>query len=277
MGRLESAMDSLRLLCTTDASRAKSLAEKLQLTNKERQLLTQTTAEHAKGEALSKVGSKKLLFIHSDTYEEGVIGLVAGKLVEEFYLPAIVLSRGEKISKASARSIAGFNIIEFIRSASELLVNAGGHPMAAGFTVETSKLTLLQEALETLAEKQIEEGLLTRVIRIDMDLPLEKVSKDLYQQVQALGPFGMGNPEPLFASEVKVRDVRAIGMEGKHLKLSVAPLKVPYAFPAIAFGMGELARRIKPGDSISIAYAIDENTWNGKTELQLKIRDIKLG
>ncbi len=276
MGRLESAMDSLRLLCTTNVERAQELASKLQLTNKERQLLTQTTALHAKEEVMAKKGKKKLLFIHSEIYEEGVIGLVAGKLVEEFYVPSIVLSKGEKISKASARSVAGFNIIEFIRSASHLLVNAGGHPMAAGFTVETEKLPLLQETLETLAEKTIEDSLLVRVMKIDMKLPLEKVSQALYDNIQTLAPFGIGNPEPIFASEVHVKECRAIGMEGKHLKLAVTPIKVPYAFSAIAFGMGELSKKIKSGDTLAIAYTIDENVWNGKKELQLKIRDIQL-
>src|SRR6185503_2678564 len=131
-------------------------------------------------------------------YEEGVIGLVAGKLVESFYLPAIVLSRGEKYSKASARSIAGFNIIEAIRKSSDLLVNAGGHPMAAGFTVETEKIELLKEALEQLADGVIDETMLKRILRVDAVIPLEIVSQSLYTAIQALAPFGMACPEPVF-------------------------------------------------------------------------------
>lgn len=276
MGRLENAMDSLRLLCTTNSFRAKELAEKLHLTNKQRQLLTQESSDHAIRLARRNKGNKKLLFIFDSSYEEGVIGLIAGKLVEEFYLPSIVLSRGEKVSKASARSIAGFNIIEFIRSASELLLNAGGHPMAAGFTIETEKIGKLQAVLEPLAEKMIDESMLQRVQKIDMKLPLEKVNQQLYDAIQSLAPFGMANPEPLFVSEVVVKDVRTIGQEGKHLKLSVTPVRVPFAFAAIAFGMGSLVHKIKSGQHITIAYSIDENVWNNKKSLQLKIRDIKL-
>src|SRR3989344_2912910 len=146
MGRLEYAMDSLRLLCTKDLERAEALAKKLISTNKRRQEMTIETFEHAKSkiknQSIQQAQDKKskiksLIFIAHESYQQGVIGLVAGRLVEEFYRPAIVLSIGEKYSKASARSIKGFNIIEFIRTASDLLVDAGGHPMAAGFTVET--------------------------------------------------------------------------------------------------------------------------------------------
>ncbi|MBI2431192.1 MAG: DHH family phosphoesterase, partial [Candidatus Levybacteria bacterium] len=132
MGRLEYAMDSLRLLCTKDQQRAKLLAEKLGSTNRERQELTLETVLHATSGIRNQESGirKKLLFISHESYQQGVIGLVAGKLVEEFYRPAIVVSKGEKVSKASARSVHGFNIIEFIRLASEHLVDVGGHPMA---------------------------------------------------------------------------------------------------------------------------------------------------
>lgn len=277
MGRLESAMDSLRLLCTTNRSRAKELADMLGVTNKERQVLTSSTVEHAKLQVInqkSKVKSK-ILFIHHESYEEGVIGLVAGKLVETFYLPAIVLSKKEKYSKASARSIAGFNIIEAIRKASDLLVNAGGHPMAAGFTVETEKIELLKATLEQIADGVIDETMLQRILRIDVVIPLEAVGRSLFDSMQQLAPFGMANPEPVFTSKVMVREVRQIGMDGKHLKMSVAPVGAPMTFDAIAFGMGDAIAGLRRGSTIRIAYSINENTWNGRTSLQLVVKDIQ--
>lgn len=275
MGRLESAMDSLRLLCTTNKGRAKELADVLGLTNKERQLLTSSTVEHAKQQVIALSKKTKILFIHHESYEEGVIGLVAGKLVETYYLPAIVLSKKEKYSKASARSIAGFNIIEAIRKASDLLVNAGGHPMAAGFTVETEKIELLREALEQIADGAIDETMLKRILRIDMAIPLEIISQSLFESMQQLSPFGMANPEPVFVSDVVVREVRQIGMDGKHLKMSVAPVGAPMTFDAIAFGMGDAIGELKKGSKASIAYSINENTWNGRTNLQLVVKDIQ--
>ncbi len=304
MGRMASAMDSLRLLCTKDRLRAKVLADMLGNTNRERQVLTKKLAEHAVSSIKYQISNiKKLLFVSHESYEEGVIGLVAGKLVETFYRPAIVLSIGEKISKASARSVAGFNIIEFIRTNSDLLINAGGHPMAAGFTIETGKIALLQEALEKLAEEQLDEVMLTRVLRIDCELPLEYVTQDVYKELQQLAPFGMANPEPTFVSKVEVKEIKVIGKDKSHLKLKISPNVIASearyslapgeaegshsknrhpelvsgSFPidAIAFGMGDLAAQLKVGQEVDMVYTIDENIWNGKTSLQVKVKDIK--
>ena len=276
MGRLEYAMDSLRLICTNNKKRAEDLAYLLGSTNKERQDLTLQNVLHAI-ERVKKQKSKvkNLLFIVHESYEQGVIGLVAGKLVEEFYKPAIVVSKGERYSKASARSVSGFNIIEFIRSASELLVDAGGHPMAAGFTVETTKLLKLQKVLEEKAELILTEDLLIRSLKIDCELPLEFIDINLYESLQKLAPFGMGNPEPVFISRnVVIEDIRLVGMEGKHLKINVKCQMSNVKFSAIGFGMGKMFSKIKIGDRIDIAYTIDINEWNGEQRLQLKIKYI---
>jgi len=282
MGRLESAMDSLRLLCTKNPEKAKLLANKLGVTNRERQLLTQASALHAIERVKGEGGrGKNLLFIAEETYEEGIIGLIAGKLVEVYYKPSIVIAKGEKISKASARSVSGFNIIAFIRMASDHLINAGGHPMAAGFTVETEKIELLQEALEKLAQEHVHDGLLTRILKIDCEIPLEMITQELYDSLQQLAPFGMANPEPTFVSrDVIIEDVRAIGREKNHLKLllkSYDSFKVNgKGIEGIAFGMGERIDELKPGSRVDIAYVIEENEWNGRKKLQIKIKDIKM-
>ncbi|MEK7517186.1 MAG: single-stranded-DNA-specific exonuclease RecJ [Patescibacteria group bacterium] len=283
MGRLEYAMDSLRLLCTKNRERAEMLAQILGRTNRERQELTLATFENSKfkihpsadGSKL-QLKSQKLLFIADSSYQQGVIGLVAGKLVEEFYKPAIVVSIGEKYSKASARSVTGFNIIEFIRGASELLVDAGGHPMAAGFTVETAKLTLLQKTLEDKALKLLDEDKLTRGLRIDCELPLSVVDSELYQEIQKLAPFGMGNPEPTFVSRgVMIGNMRLVGRDGKHVKLQFIIQNSEFRIQGIAFGMGERANEFHVGDKVDVVYTIDEDSWNGNERLQLKVKDIK--
>ena len=274
-GRIESAMDSLRLLCTKDRARAKLLAEKLELINKERQFLMRQAAEHAiSGVRNQESGIKKLLFVSHESYIEGVIGLVAGKLVEEFYRPSIVLSIGEKHSKASVRSVSGFNIIEFLRMHSSHFINVGGHPMAAGFTVETEKISILQETLESVAEDMLTEDLLIRSLKIDCEIPLSIVTQKIYKELQQLAPFGMGNPEPVFVSrKVTIVDMRRLGKEANHLKLFVRQDNV--SFEAIGFGMARQAEGLHIGDAIDIAYTIDENTWNGSTKLQLKLKDVQ--
>ncbi len=277
MGRLENAMDSLRLICTTDKKRAAVLAQTLSSTNRERQLVTEEAVLHASAYVKdNKLDKSKLLFVVHESYKPGVIGLVAGKLVEEFYRPSIVLSRGEKYSKASARSISGFNIVEFIREASEFLVDVGGHPMAAGFTVETEKLELLQKKLEQLAETLLNKDSFVRNLRIDCNLSFSMLDISIYDAIQKLAPFGMANPQPVFLTEkVIIEDIRLVGQEGKHLKLKVKSQKSKVGIDAIAFGFGELSQKLHIGDKINIVYSIEDDSWNGNRRLQLKIKDLK--
>ncbi len=285
-GRIENAIDGLRLLCTKDKNKARELAQKLELINRERQLIMKQAKEHASLSVKMQHSLKKILIVGHESYQQGIIGLVAGKLVDEFYRPSIVLSIGEKYSKASARSISGFNIIEFLRSKSEYLVNVGGHPMAAGFTIETNKIIAFKESVETIAENLLVAEALTRNLRIDCELPFSVINKEFYNNLAQLAPFGMGNPEPVFVTKnVVVDNIKVLGKEGKHLKLH---LKSPHfakasrgkqilnlEFEGIAFGMGEMAREIKIGDAIDIAYTVDENTWNGNSKLQLKVKDLR--
>ncbi len=277
MGRLVHAMDALRLMCTNREDKAMLLARKLSLTNKERQQLTVDTSAHAKGLVQKDASGdvKKLLFIAHESYNPGIIGLVAGRLVEEYYRPSVVLSVGEIYSKASARSITGFNIVDAIRSCSDLLVDVGGHPMAAGFTVETKNIDALQRRLEELAEKELDDEKLRRILPIDIALPLSSATPDLWQAIQEFEPFGFGNPEPLFSSTgVEVVDTRLVGADGKHMKLKLRQAGV--VVDAIAFGLGKIYPSLRPDQPIDIAYSIDMNTWNGSTRLQLKIKDINM-
>ena len=274
MGRLEHALDALRLLCTGKEDKAMLLARKLGLTNKERQQLTIDTAAHAASQ-VGKTTKKKLLFIASTSYNQGIIGLVAGKLVEQYFRPAIVVSQGDGVSKGSARSIPGFNIVEAIRTASDLLVDVGGHPMAAGFTVETKNIEKLKEHMEALAEDELTEEMLTRVLRIDAEIPLEMADEKLWEKLRAFEPYGFGNQQPVFATRgVTVMEVRLVGAEGRHLKLRLMGAATKQ-LEAIAFGMGSLYGKLQDKPKVDIAYTLDMNEWNGKKSLQLKAKDIQ--
>jgi single-stranded-DNA-specific exonuclease len=201
--------------------------------------------------------------------------------VETYYLPSIVVSKGEEISKASARSIKGFDIVEAVRSFPHLLIDVGGHPQAAGFTIKTEKLPELQEQLEKMAEKEITDGMLRRPTSVDLELPLNGVTEELYEQLQQLQPFGFGNPEPVFLSKgVQVIDFRKIGADGKHLKLRILSNSMNHEqgtrnyFDAVFFNHGNLSDQLKPDQSVDIVYTIDMNQWNGTRSIQLKIKDI---
>lgn len=280
MGRLEDALESLRLLCTKNAKKAEALASKLGLTNRQRQQLTETTFEHAKERSKIKDQRSKIIFISHESYNQGVIGLVAGKLVEEFYRPAIVISKGKEYSKGSVRSVNGFNMIEFLRSCEDYFEDLGGHPMAAGFTVATKKLTELENKLKKLAEKQLKEELLKPKIYADLEINLNQTNWSLVKKLDQFAPFGLGNPKPIFVSRnVKVIKYRTVGRDNQHLKLvlqsSVFGLQ-PSVFNAIAFGKGNLAKQLSVGETIDICFTIEKNVWNGNEQLELKIKDIKL-
>ena len=280
MGRLEHALDALRLLCTKDATKATLLAQKLGLTNKERQKLTEETVIHARdlfiGTKESEAKKKKFIFLAHESYNPGIIGLVAGRLVEEYYRPAVVLAIDGEFAKASARSIAGFNIVEAIRTCSDLLVDVGGHPMAAGFTIVTKNISQLQKRLEALAESELDEEKLTRVLKIDAEIPFGSITQALWKILQQLTPFGFGNYEPVFATRgVRITDVRIIGATKKHLKLKVHEPMANGVIDAVAFNMAGVYGSLQEEREVDIAYTVDMNEWNGKRNLQLKIKDIQ--
>jgi len=275
MGRLTSGMDSLRLLCAKNHIRASELAKILSSTNRDRQSMTLESAEHAISEIAASIRKSRIAFVSHEDYNPGVIGLIASKLVEEYYRPAFAISVGETISKGSARSITGVNIIEMIRGVGDTVLQAGGHPMAAGFTLETARIEEFRKALEKKAAELVTDDHLIRSLKIDCIIDLTLITPKIYNSLQTLAPFGMGNPEPLFASkDVTVTEAMSVGRDKNHLKLKLE--QNDKNFDAIAFGLGALAQDLKKGTKIDIAYTVDENTWQGKTKLQLKVRDIKV-
>jgi len=273
-GRLGHALDSLRLLCTTSVTRADKLAQALDSLNQDRQQLTQDQLLHAK-DLVNKSTTKPNIIIVSHTYHEGVIGLIAGRLAEEFYRPAIVLSHGKKFSKASARSIKGFNIIEALRKTKDLLVDVGGHPMAAGFTIATKNIPKFTKKIQALAKKQLTAKALQKSLHIDCQIQLSDINWDLYDQLEQFAPFGIANPRPIFAtSKATVASARAVGQENKHLKLTIK--NNPDPISTIGFYLGSHSSGLNPGDQLDIAYTLDKNEWNNKKELQLKLKDLKI-
>lgn len=273
-GRLEHAMDSLRLLCTTDPRRARELAEKLQTINLERQKIMFEGTLHASTYFREISDLKKVLIVSHSTYSEGVIGLIAGKLVEEYYRPAIVISEGEKMSKGSVRSVAGFNIISFLREHKDFFINVGGHPMAAGFSIETARIKDFKKKLEDESELKVEDNVLKRSLIIDCEIELSSINQNVYSSIQKFSPFGMKNHEPIFLSKkVILREFRPLGKEGKHVRFIIQQDDGMNVYEGVGFGLGERIQELEKDSYLDVVFSIDENTWNGNTKLQLKIKD----
>ncbi|MDP2632751.1 MAG: single-stranded-DNA-specific exonuclease RecJ [Candidatus Curtissbacteria bacterium] len=268
MGRIEHGLDSLRLLCTKSQKKADTLAQLLSKTNTRRQDLTTKAIEHAR----SLVDPEVLIgVIEHDTWHEGVIGLVASQLVESFWRPMIVISRGVKFSKGSARSIPGFNIIEAIRASSQYLVDAGGHPMAAGFTIETEQIEIFKNSITKYAKTIITEEILERKLEAECELESGDINMENLKTIEVFEPFGIANPLPLFVTKnMTVEDVRGVGLQNKHLKLQVDGIS------AIGFNLGELRTQLRPGHKVDLAYTLAVDRYAGDGSIQLKVKDLKV-
>jgi single-stranded-DNA-specific exonuclease len=273
VGRISHAVESLRLLCIRNRQEAHKLSLHLDKVNRERQRIVDELVFSVIKKAEEQRG-KKALVISGKSYNEGVIGLVAGKLTEQFYKPAIVIAEQKGISKASARSISGFNIITAIRKQSALLEDCGGHPMAAGFSIKTKNINKFRRSFEDFAAKHISTRLLAPRLKVDMKLNFKSINDKLVRSLDLFEPTGYGNYTPLFTTEsVEVLEAKKVGNDQKHLKLVLK--KNEKVFEAMAFGVGNSYNRLLEGKPIDIAYHVEENVWNGAVSIQLRLRDIK--
>lgn len=269
MGRLANATDSLRFLCTRDPKKAGDLNNLLNETNIERQKIVEDVVTRT----LKEVKSEDKVIVISGQYHEGVIGLASGKVTEKYYKPSIVFSVGEKVSRASARSINGFDIIEAIKETG-LILEGGGHPMAAGFSIETTKISEFSLKINEIGNKVLTDDLLERKLKVDMEIDFKSIDTELVNEIKKFEPTGYGNYSPVFMTkDVEIVETKFVGTEGKHLKLKLS--KDNNKIEAIAFGFGT-SHKLKAGEKVDIAYTIEENIWNNKTSIQLKIKDIKI-
>lgn len=266
MGRLAEATDSLRFLCTRNPKRANNLNEILNNTNIERQKVV----EDVLTQVLKQVQDNDKIIVIEGDYHEGVIGLASGKVTEKYYKPSIVLSVNGDVSKASARSISGFNIIEAIKE-TELILEGGGHPMAAGFSIYTEKIEEFKQKINKISQEKLTDEILERKLKIDLELTFDSINEELVEELKKFEPSGQGNYSPVFmSSKVLVKEAKPVGQEGKHLKLKLE--QNGEVFDAIWFGA---TNKLNINDIVDAAYAVEENVWNNKTSLQLKIRDIR--
>jgi single-stranded-DNA-specific exonuclease len=276
VGRLSDPTDALRLLCSKNIIQASKYAQILNSYNKDRQILQKDSLEVAANLINTK---KKLLFVSDPSFNPGIIGLIAGRLTEKYYLPSIVVSSDGAISRGSCRSIPELNIVDMLRRHSDLFIDLGGHAAAAGFSIETQNIAKLKKALMADISHKLKGIKLEPKIIVDAQMKLSALSLKNIIVINELSPFGIGNPEPLFLfSKLKIVSKRLLGQQGDHLKLKLDDPDTPkveyLAADAIAFKKGELDHSLNVGDLIDIVASLNANTWNNTTTPQLIVKEI---
>lgn len=269
-GRLDHAGIGFHLLTTNSSDEAKRLAGLLERKNTDRKSLTEEMLLRAREKISATDTDSPLLMVGGEDFHSGVVGIVAGRLVDEFFRPVIVYERGREWSRGSARSIPNFDVVAAMSDCSDLLSRFGGHPMAAGFTIATENIDLFKARMVEIASRQIASFEIRHLISIDADVPVSSLRGNTYRMIQQLAPFGNGNPYPVFiARDVKVGEYRRVGSGGEHLKLRL--IDNGTAWNGIGFKMGHLFTEVVP--SIDIVFNLEVDLWSGGETLQLKVLD----
>lgn len=274
MGRLDHGVEALRLLCTTSSTQAQKLAQLLTDTNAQRQVLTQTMIEEAKQQVLTHV-DENLIIVASHNYHEGILGLVAGGLMEQFHKPAIAISLSGEVSKGSARSIFGVNITDLLREIQSDLLSVGGHPLAAGFSFETAKFAQISKKIFALAKKIITAEQLEKSQVLECLLPSALIAVDTANFIESFSPFGMKNPRPVFAFEPStIADVTAFGKANEHLKMQIEFSDNQKKVTVLGWQKGEKAQQLQRGMKIQVAGSLDSNEWKSVHSVQILLKDV---
>lgn len=218
--------------------------------------------------------SKKVLIAGNKEWPLGVLGIVASKICDEYFRPALIMSKGESESSGSARSIPGFNMIESISSCKDLLLEYGGHKGAAGFTLENVNIKEFSKCLDKIADENLSDGDLIPKIDIDAEIELMEIDEKFYEEIKKFEPFGMGNKKPVFcARNVQILNLTRIGKASNHIKLNVIDQSGNKKIDIVGFNFNGRIKEM--GNIIDIAFEVDMNEWNGNKTLQLVLVDFK--
>jgi single-stranded-DNA-specific exonuclease len=273
-GRLDEAIDGVRLLTTDSESEAERLAEHLERLNRARQQLESETLQ----EALVQLEGREVpraIVLASRRWHLGVVGIVAARLVERFHRPTVVIAvNKEGIGKGSARTVPEFDLYQAMTSCRDVLVAFGGHPGAAGVTIHEERLPEFAERFEAIVESWGRAAQHVPTLHLDSEVRLEEVTHRLLREIDTLHPFGAGNPEPMFAvKQLEIMSARVVG--DKHLKMMLRQGR-SLPFDGIGFGMKSLeAQGLSLGTRVDVAFTPELNHWNGLDRIQLRIRDMR--
>ena len=276
-GRLKSAVTAVDLLITDDKDKALEIANELDRANKERQ----ETEYEINREALSIIENdkdfekKKVIVLAKEGWHNGVIGIVASRIVEKFYKPCILISVTDGVGKGSGRSISGFNLFDALSACEEHLTNFGGHSVAAGLGINMENIDAFDKAINKYADETLSDDDMVPVIKIDCILSGAQLNLSTAKLLSTLEPYGMGNEVPVFAiKDATVTQVYAVGNEGKHIRMQIE--KDGVRVNCIGFGMGEFCNFINVSQLVHLAFKLDINNYMGNEMLQLMLTDIKI-
>jgi len=271
-GRLDDARQAVELLLTEDLAFARQTAAELDQVNQQRQQLEQQILDQAvaRVEASGPLAERFSLVLADAAWHQGVIGIVASRLVERFYRPVVLIALDGELGKGSARSISGFHLFQGLQQCSATLTAFGGHEYAAGLALPAGQLEAFSIAFEAAARSQLGSAELTRSRIYDREILLEDISEPLACELERLNPCGAGNPEPVFlATGLCAQQIKRVGTH--HLRLQCR--QGGYSFPAIAFGMAERIEQFST--PFDILFSLSFNEWQGRRTLQLRIRDVR--
>lgn len=275
-GRMDTADLSFDLLTASDMETARELATQIEELNQQRRDLTSTLVEKSVEQATHQTEDSSLIFLASAEFEPGISGLLAGRLVERFYRPAIVVSIDGAIARASGRSIPEFNLGRALTECDDLFYRYGGHPAAAGFVADTGNIEAIKERLKTFAKKHLQNVVLEPRLLIDTEADFKEVLGDTYQFLRSLAPFGQEHPPPTFLSrDVEVTECRQIGKEGQHLRLTLRQNGAEW--DAIAFNQSWPEDLVSPTGfaipTIDLVYIPEINNFKGRSTMQFRLLD----
>jgi single-stranded-DNA-specific exonuclease len=254
------------------------MALEVESNNQKRQKITAEIFREIQVLATNSFKDKKFIFASSEHWPVGILGLVAGKISDEFQKPTIVLQRQETEFVGSLRSIPEINIIEMLGKCSELLTRFGGHSQAAGVTVKPENIEKLYEKMSQLIEEELAGKEIIPVIDVDCEVTLDNINWEFVSELRKMEPFGIGNQEPVFlAKNVIVSDLKIVGNGSKHWKLSLRSVSgSPKIFDAIGFSLATKFPDLKKDDKIEMVFNIQEDEWNGNKKIQLNLIDLRV-
>lgn len=276
-GRLAHAHGAVELLISETESEALLLAEKLNLTNVERREVDTAITE----EALSIIASDPFLrtsrstVIYKETWHKGVIGIVAARCVEKYYRPTVILTHSNGRITGSARSVKGFDLYEALSACSDLLEKYGGHRYAAGLSMVPENYPAFRQRFEEEVSKRIADEQLVPSVDIDLVIPFDVITPRFIHLIKQFAPFGPGNLKPVFESRNVFVQNALTNLKDRHVRFLAGQAGNSSIFTAIGFDMAEYYAPLLESKSFRMAYTVEENTFNGETSIQLRIRDLK--
>lgn len=277
-GRMQNGKEAVELLVEKDYQAALEKAGCINLYNEARKDLDKQMTDEAfkQVEQLPGLDDRRSVVIYNESWHKGVIGIVASRLTEQYYRPAVVLTRSDGVATGSARSVSGFDVYKAVQSCSDLLENFGGHTYAAGLSMKVENVPEFAERFEAYVQQHIMDTQTEATLAIDAYLDFKDVTFKFYQQLKRFAPFGPQNERPVFCTR-RVYDYgtsKVVGRGQEHIKLELVDNKSNNVMNGIAFGQSSQARYIKTKRAFDICYAVEENTHK-RGEVQLQIEDIR--